>query len=371
MSGSTRPEAGRPGPAEQSPVGRPPAEPPPADRAGPAGLDLPALRARLAGPLGGRAAGLTARLIDGGRSNLTYLLTDGERRWVLRRPPLGHVLATAHDMSREYRVLSALARAGLPVPRTLLSETDASVIGAPFFVMEYVPGPVIRTAADARALPPADAARAAGDLVDQLVALHRVDPAAVGLADLGRPDGFLARQIRRWQRQWDDSGGAATGLPLAELAGALRDRLPRSPAAAVVHGDYRLDNTILAAADPGRVAAIVDWEMATLGDPLADLGLLLTYWDPVSAPVTGTEHAVSANPGFPGAAAVLARYADGSGRDVSGIAWYGAFGRFKLAVIAQTIQARYARGLTVGARFDSAAGAIPVLIDQGRDLLGR
>jgi aminoglycoside phosphotransferase (APT) family kinase protein len=343
------------------------------DRAGQdqATLDLVALAPLLAGPLDVAPAELTARLIDGGRSNLTYLLTDGHRRWVLRRPPLGHVLATAHDMTREYTVMSALAPAGIPVPAMLAFEPDPAVIGAPFFVMEFVDGPVIRDAADARALSPADAARAADSLIDQLVALHQVDPAAVGLAGLGRPDGFLARQLGRWQRQWDDSGGPATGLPLPELAAALRARLPAGGTAAIVHGDYRLDNTILAADDPGRVAAIVDWEMATLGDPLADLGLLLTYWDPASAPVTGTEHAVSANPGFPAPGHLIDRYATGSGRPPPDLAWYVAFGHFKLAVIAQTIQARYARGLTVGARFDSAATAIPVLIGQARALLAR
>jgi aminoglycoside phosphotransferase (APT) family kinase protein len=177
-----------------------------------------------------------------------------------------------------------------------------------------------------------------------------VDPAATGLGTLGRADGFLHRQVDRWERQWHASAGAATGLPLAGLAAALRARRPASAAATLVHGDYRLDNTILSAADPGRMAAIIDWEMATLGDPLADLGLLLTYWDPASTPVTGTEHAISANPGFPGAGHVADRYARSSGRDVQDIDWYVAFGNFKLAVITQTI---------------------PVLIDQARSLIGR
>jgi aminoglycoside phosphotransferase (APT) family kinase protein len=339
------------------------------DTAAPLGLDMDRLRARLARPLDLAAADLTARLIDGGRSNLTYLLACDERRWVLRRPPLGHVLATAHDMAREYRVMSALSAVGIPVPRMVLFEADPNVLGAPFFVMEFVEGLVIRSAAEARALPAVTAARAADDLVGQLAALHSVPPGAAGLAGLGRPDGFLERQVNRWQRQWDDSDGAATGQPFAELAAQLRQRLPRGSRAAIVHGDYRLDNTILAAADPGRIAAIIDWEMATLGDPLADLGLLLTYWSPLSAPVTGVVHAVSANAGFPDDAQIVRRYAEGSGETTGDIAWYVAFGHFKLAAIAQTIHARYVQGLTVGSEFQSAGHAIPALVEQARQLL--
>jgi aminoglycoside phosphotransferase (APT) family kinase protein len=333
------------------------------------GIDLDRLRTRLAAPLGCPPDALTVSLIAGGRSNLTYRLTDGQRGWVLRRPPLGHVLATAHDMSREYRVMSALGPVGIPVPRTILYEDDPCVIGAPFFVMEFVGGPVIRTEADARTLAPADAARAADDLVDRLAALHAVDPESAGLAQLGRPDGFLLRQIRRWRQQWHDSDGAARRLPLDGLADRLADRVPRSAPASVVHGDYRLDNTILAADDPGRVAAIIDWEMATLGDPLADLGLLLTYWSPVSARVTGSGHAVSANPGFPGADRLVARYHERTARGVDDIAWYEAFGHFKLAVIAQTIEARYRQGLTVGAEFETAGQAVPDLIERAGRLI--
>jgi aminoglycoside phosphotransferase (APT) family kinase protein len=335
----------------------------------PPGIDLDRLRGRLAGPLGCRADELTAQVIDGGRSNLTYVLTDGRRRWVLRRPPLGHVLATAHDMTREYRVMSALAPAGIPVPRTVLLENDTGVIGAPFFVMEFVDGLVIRSDADARGLSPESAARAADDLVDQLVALHSVEPAAAGLATLGRPEGFLQRQVQRWQRQWDSSGGEDTGHPLGRLAGELRACLPGQARAAIVHGDYRLDNTILAASDHGRIAAIIDWEMATLGDPLADLGLLLTYWSALSAPVTGSGHPVSAHEGFPASGYLIDRYQNRSGATVEDIAWYIAFGHFKLAVIAQTIHARYLKGLTVGAQFDSAGLAIPDLIEHARGLL--
>ena len=272
-------------------------------------------------------------------------------------------------MAREHRVMSALGAVGIPVPQMVLFEADPTVTGAPFLIMEFIEGPVIRSAGDARALSPVTAARAADDLVGQLAALHRVAPGDAGLADLGRADGFLERQVSRWQRQWDNSDGAAAGQPFAELAAELRRGMPRDSRAAIVHGDYRLDNTILAAADPGRIAAIIDWEMATLGDPLADLGLLLTYWSPLSAPVTGVAHAVSANAGFPAAEQIASRYAALSGQPVPGLAWYIAFGHFKLAAIAQTIHARYLRGLTVGSEFQSAGRAIPALIDQARRLL--
>jgi len=335
----------------------------------PPGIDLDRLRTRLAAPLRCASEDLAVSIIDGGRSNLTYRITDGNRAWVLRRPPLGHVLPTAHDMAREYRVMSALARAGVPVPGTVLYEADVSVIGAPFFVMEYVDGLVVRSDADADGLTESEAARAADDLVDQLAALHEVGPEPAGLARLGRPDGFLERQVHRWLRQWHDSGGTARSLPLDQLAERLATRLPRPQRAAIVHGDYRLDNAILTAHDRGRIAAIIDWEMATLGDPLADLGLLLTYWSPVSARVTGDGHPVSAHPGFPGAGRLVDRYRERTGLRLDDISWYLAFGHYKLAVIAQTIHARYLQGRTVGPRFETAGQAVPDLIERAAELL--
>jgi aminoglycoside phosphotransferase (APT) family kinase protein len=308
-------------------------------------------------------------VIEGGRSNLTYRRTAGTRAWVLRRPPLGHVLATAHDMAREYRVMTALRPAGVRVPEMLHFETDTDLIGTPFFVMEFVDGLVVRSDADAALISAEDARRAGDELVDQLVALHRVDPEAAGLASLGRPVGYLQRQVTRWQRQWADSGGAATGQPLDELGAQLIQRLPGRPGSAIVHGDYRLDNTILDAGDHGRVAAIIDWEMATLGDPLTDLGLLLTYWSPLSARVTGAGHPVSTNHGFPDGAYLARRYEQVSESVIEDLAFYEAFGHFKLAVIAQTIHARYLQGLTVGPEFASAGTAVADLIARGRELL--
>jgi aminoglycoside phosphotransferase (APT) family kinase protein len=337
------------------------------------GIDLAALRARLSGPLDCAPDDLTVEMIDGGRSNLTYRISDGPRCWVLRRPPLGHVLATAHDMGREYRVMSALQATSIPVPQMVLAEADPTIIGAPFFVMEFVEGPVVRDAADAARLSVADAARAGNDLVDHLVRLHQLDVALVGLGDLGRPHGFMRRQIRRWLDQWEQSADpvADAGIPVAGLAAALAAVVPESSGASLLHGDYRLDNTILSAQDPGRIAAIIDWEMATLGDPLADLGLLLTYWTPVAARVTGTAHAVSANQGFPSTAQLIDRYQVGSGASLVNLAFYVAFGHFKLAVIAQTINARYRQGLTVGPEFESAGEAIPYLVQVGLDTVAR
>jgi aminoglycoside phosphotransferase (APT) family kinase protein len=325
----------------------------------PAGVDLRRLTEHLAErvPLAGP---LSVELIHGGRSNLTYRLTDGRHDWVLRRPPLGNVLPSAHDMGREFRVLSALHGTDIPVPEPVLLCTDDSVLGAPFYVMSRVDGPVLRDAADTRGLRPEEARAAASELVRVLAAIHRLDTAR--LAGFGRPDGYLARQVARWQRQWSLS--ATRDLPdVDRLVTGLAGRVPQPQRASLVHGDYRLDNVIFGA--DRRIAAVVDWEMATLGDPLADLGLLLVYWDDVSAAVTGTEHAVSANPGFPAATELAERYAAGTGLDLTELGFYVAFGYFKLAVIAEGIHARFLAGRTVGHGFETVGGAVPELVGRG------
>jgi aminoglycoside phosphotransferase (APT) family kinase protein len=256
----------------------------------------------------------------------------------------------------------------VPVARAVLSCTDPEIIGAPFCVVDFVDGTVLRDGTEAVALPPAQARRAADALVDALVELHAVDAAAAGLGDFGRPEGYLERQVRRWRGQWDKV--ATRERPdLDALHDRLARSLPASGAPTVVHGDYRLDNTILAPGDPGRIAAIVDWEMATLGDPLADLGMLLMYWDPVCEPVLGTSHVPSANPGFPTGRELAERYAESSGRDISSVAWYQALGCFKLAVIAEGIHARYLAGQTVGTGFERVGSAVPALLRSGRELL--
>ncbi|MGI5159170.1 phosphotransferase family protein [Microbispora sp. CA-102843] len=329
------------------------------------GLDLERLTPYLESAVG-LAGPLQASLIAGGRSNLTYRLTDGRSDWVLRRPPVGHVLPTAHDMAREYRVIEALHGTDVPVPAPVVLCRDKDVLGADFYVMERVAGPVLRSAEDTGGLSPQEAARCARSLVEVLVTLHATDPAV--LEGFGRPEGFAARQISRWARQWSLS--KTRELPAVDaLAGRLERAVPAPQRVSVVHGDYRLDNVIYAPGG-GRIAAVIDWEMSTLGDPLTDLGLMLVYWDRLTEKVTGARHAVSANPGFPGRDELARAYGEASGLDLSRLDFYVAFGYFKLAVIAEGIHARYLAGQTVGDGFEKAGSAVPDLVEAGLAALG-
>ncbi|MEU8745575.1 phosphotransferase family protein [Streptomyces parvulus] len=329
----------------------------------PPGLDLDRLRVLLDRERPGLVTGaLSGRLIEGGRSNLTYAVTDGTARWVVRRPPLGHVLATAHDMRREHRVISALHPTAVPVPRPLLLCEDEEVLGAPFYVMEFVEGTPYRTAEQLAPLGPERTRAAVLNLVDTLVELHAVDPAVAGLGDFGRPEGFLDRQLRRWAKQLDASRNR--DLPgIDELHATLGRELPRSPAPTVVHGDYRLDNVLIGGEDD-TINAILDWEMSTLGDPLTDLGLLVMYSSPLGMPDSPVSTTAQA-PGHPAPAELIERYAARSGRDVSAVAWYTAFAWFKLAVILEGIHYRYTLGQTVGRGFDRIGDLVPVFIEHG------
>ncbi|MEV4229931.1 phosphotransferase family protein [Streptomyces bobili] len=332
----------------------------------PPGLDLDRLRALLDRERPGLVDGpLSGRLIEGGRSNLTYAVTDGGSRWVVRRPPLGHVLATAHDMRREHRVIDALYPTSVPVPRPVLLCEDDAVLGAPFYVMEFVEGTPYRTADQLGPLGPERTRGAVLSLVDTLVELHAVDPAAVGLADFGRPEGFLDRQLRRWGKQLDASRSRDLA-GIDELHAALGRSLPSSPAPAVVHGDYRLDNVLIGEDD--TIRAILDWEMSTLGDPLTDLGLLVMYSVPLEVPESPVSTTASA-PGHPTPAELIERYAARSGRDVSAVSWYTAFAWFKLAVILEGIHYRYTLGQTVGRGFDRIGELVPVFIHHGTTTL--
>jgi aminoglycoside phosphotransferase (APT) family kinase protein len=331
----------------------------------PPGLDL----GKLADHLATVAPGLLvpparATLVAGGRSNLTYILND---IYVVRRPPLGHVLATAHDMSREFRVISALGPTAVPVPDALLLCTDESVLGAPFYVMARVPGVVYRHEEQTAALSEAQRRDLAFEMIDTLALLHAVDPDDVGLADFGRPEGFLERQVRRWTGQLERSRSR-------DLAGAeaLRDRLaatiPVSPPPAIVHGDYRLDNLIV---DPRtlRIAAVLDWEMATLGDPLTDLGLLVAYWDVMSRVelTAGNPIAdrVGSEAGFPSGAELLDRYAKTSHTQLRDLHWYVGLACYKLAVVLEGIHYRYTQGKTVGAGFERIGTLVEPLLAEG------
>jgi aminoglycoside phosphotransferase (APT) family kinase protein len=332
----------------------------------PPGLDVGRLRAQIDQRLPGLISGTpTAEVVQGGRSNLTYVVSDERSRWVVRRPPLGHVLPTAHDMKREYRVISGLYPTDVPVPRPLLLCEDPDVLGAPFYLMEFVTGTPYRSDKELVSLGTERTTKIADALVDTLVDLHAVDPAAVGLGDFGRPEGFLERQLRRWKKQLD--GSRSRDLPgIDELHDRLVAALPVSPEPTIVHGDYRLDNVLVDADD--RITAVLDWEMSTLGDPLTDLALLVAYADrdKVSLPFVSN---ASAAPGYPSIDEVVARYAERSGRDVSALNWYVGSAFFKLAVILEGIYYRFSKGQTVGAGFESVGAGVVPLVAHGNEIL--
>ncbi|QIZ38004.1 phosphotransferase family protein [Saccharopolyspora sp. ASAGF58] len=334
----------------------------------PEGLDLAPLQRFFDAQVPSTQGPLSASLIAGGKSNLTYRLTDGIHQWVLRRPPLGPLTPTAHDMAREYRVIAALSETDVPVAQPVALCEDPDVLGVPFAVVSYVDGLTMRSADDTQPLPVSHAQRCSHALVDTLASLHAVPHDEIGLNDFGRPSGYLERQVRRWRSQWDRV--ATRELPdLQQLHDALARALPTQAGESIVHGDFRLDNTLLDHTDPGVVRAVVDWEMATLGDPLADLGLMLVYWDPVTEPVLGVRHAIAANPGFARPDELAQRYATRSGRPVDNLGFYRALASFKLAVIAEGIHQRYLAGKTVGNGFDTVGAAVPALLTFGLEAL--
>ncbi len=309
----------------------------------------------------GAGSTLTATMIAGGRSNLTYVVSDGPHDWVVRRPPLGHVLATAHDMSREHRVMTALAATPVPVPRTFGFCEDAEILGAPFYVMERVPGTPYRTRAELQALGPEFARAVSTRMVDTMAELHEVDPAAIGVGDFGRPEGYLARQVERWRRQLASSYNR--DLPAAdELHRRLAAAVPPESGAAIVHGDFRLDNLLI---DDGQPTAVLDWEMATLGDPLADLALMLVYHR-LAQVLSGNVVADASNaPGFLTESEIVQRYAAARGRELAHLGFYLGLGAYKLAAILEGIHYRYLQGQTVGEGFDRIGEAIQPLLDTG------
>ncbi|MBN8871136.1 MAG: phosphotransferase family protein [Solirubrobacterales bacterium] len=311
--------------------------------------------------------------IHGGMSNLTYLVTDQSgARWVLRRPPLGKTLGSAHDMGREVRVVTALDGTGVPVPPVVGYCEDEEVTGAPFYVMEFVEGPVIRGPEQAAAFPGEDQRRRLGEgLVETMAKIHSVDVTEIGLGDLGRHDGYVQRQLKRWSGQWEKS--KTRELPLVEDVHArLVELAPPQSASTLVHGDYRLDNVIYS--PTGEVAAVVDWELCTIGEPLADLGLLMVYWREASDEPIPLITPATVEPGFPTRRELAEQYAEITGRDISKLDYFVALGFWKLAIIAEGVLARFAAGQygeDVGDVVERSRATIDLLVGQADEAISR
>jgi aminoglycoside phosphotransferase (APT) family kinase protein len=302
--------------------------------------------------------------VRGGHSNETFFVTRGSQEWVLRRPPRGPLLPTAHDVAREYRVLTALANTPVPVPRVVVLCADTNIIGAPFYLMERVHGVVIRAQLpSAFASDEASRADLGYELIDRLADLHAVDWQAAGLHDFGKPQGYLERQVRRWTGQLD----ASRNRPLPDLDAVtewLTAHLPESGPATIVHGDYRIDNAMYGPEPPARILAIFDWEMATLGDPLADLGYLLSFWqEPGDArpELDDGSWGITALPGFPTRAQLVARYADRTGRQLEHVAFYVALAIWKLAILLEGSYRRHLAGTTDDPFFATLDRGVPAL----------
>ena len=339
-----------------------------ATRTDPAGIDVAEVTAWLAANVGSSPP-LSFTRLAGGHSNLTYRVVDATGATVtLRRPPLGHLLPTAHDMGREHRLISALHPTPVPVARPLGHCQDATVTGAPFYVMEFVEGVVLHTSEIARQALDEGQRRAAGEsFIDVLADLHDVDPEAVGLGDLGRHDGYIARQLKRWYAQWQQS--KTRELPAVdEVHDLLAANIPPQGPARVVHGDFRLGNCITDATT-GTVLAVLDWEIATLGDPLADLGYVLATWTEPDEPGPPVNVPTQV-PGFPTRAEVEERYAARSGRDLAGIDFYVSFSAWKSACINEGVYARYLGGAldTTGVDLDGMRATVEGHARKAADL---
>ncbi|WP_241383905.1 phosphotransferase family protein [Rhodococcus sp. CH91] len=327
------------------------------------GLDLAALERFLADSGVAVHGELRAELISGGKSNLTYGILDDVSHWVLRRPPTAGLTPSAHDVAREFRITSALQGSGVPVAPTVVQCEDDSVMGAPFTLVEFVGGRVVRSKADLDVLRDDEIDSCVGELVRILAELHKVDFDAVGLGGLGRPDGYVTRQVKLWASQW---GRVKTReLPdLERLHAVLAESIPVSPAPSIVHGDYRIDNTILDTGDTGHVVAVVDWELSTLGDPLTDLAMMCVYRHPALDDVLGFPAAWSSER-LPAIDDLVQRYAVASGREIAHWDFYMGLAYLKLAVIAEGINHRWRAGATVGDGFDRAGEAVPDLVAAG------
>jgi aminoglycoside phosphotransferase (APT) family kinase protein len=335
----------------------------------PTGINVAGVTGWFAEHVPDAVAPLTFDLVAGGRSNLTFSVTDANgRKWVLRRPPTSHVLASAHDMGREHRLIAALGPTDVPVPVAVGLCTDESVNGADFYVMEFVEGTIVRDPTTAEKLFTEEQRRHMGeDIIDTLVAIHAVDLKDVGLDDLARHEGYIERQLKRWHTQFTASAAQneRTVPVIDEMHDFLAARIPEQGPAAIVHGDYRLDNCMIAA--DGSVAAVLDWELCTLGDPLADMGLLMVYWNEADESRTGLPTATGL-PGMPTRAELKQRYAEATGRDVAELDFYVSFGYWKLACILEGVFARYAHGAmgNDGAAFDGFGQQVVFLGEQAK-----
>ena len=326
------------------------------------GIDVEKVSAWLVANIDGAQAPFEFSLIAGGHSNLTYRVVGADGSpYVLRRPPLGHVLATAHDMAREHRIISAVGMTDVPVPRTLGLCTDDQVNGAPFYVMSYVEGTVLDSVERGESVPAATRTKLSEHLIDVLADLHAVDVDAVGLGTLAKREGYVERQIKRWTTQWANS--KTRELPeVDEVARRLANDVPEQQGVSIAHGDYRFGNC-LTDVDAGRIEAVLDWELCTLGDPLADVGYLAVYWTDPGAPA-GRGNDPTAAGGYGSHADLVRRYAVRTGRDVSRIPYYVAFSRFRLAVIGEGVYARYLHGVMGDATDEQIAN-----FKQGPELL--
>lgn len=339
----------------------------PGEPAAQAGLDLESLSAYLGAALEGGVRGeLSASLISGGRSNPTYRITDAEQAWVLRRPPYGHILPSAHNMKREFTVIKSLADTPVPVPETVLMCEDEKVIGAPFYIMELVDGRPVGTVEQATAITPEARYQLGIDLADTLAELHSLNPAAVGLGSFGRPTGYLERQLNRWALQWEASQ-VEERPEVSALLDKLRRAMPTSHFPGIIHGDVKLDNVLVAPDDPGNIAAVLDWEMAAVGDTLADVGIMLSFWDQTGEVDNPLTRGLARLDGFPTRVELLDRYAVRRGITLPDIDWYVIFADVKVAVILEGIAIRHTKGHTVGEGFDDIADMVGPLLERALD----
>jgi aminoglycoside phosphotransferase (APT) family kinase protein len=333
-------------------------------------LDTSRLEPYLHEHLEGAAGPLELRQFGGGHANLTYLVRFGDREWVLRRPPLGPVVPGSHDMRREYRVLSTL-NPGYPLaPQAYLLCTDHTVIGADFFVMERRHGVAFRREIPQPWVDRADVLRGVGEsLIDNLALLHSVDPASVGLGDLGKPDGYVERQVNGWIERWHNALTPDVG-PAEPFTGWLRQTIPAARRSALLHNDYKLDNTLLDAENPAKTIAVLDWDMCTRGEPLMDLGEILALWGEKGDGANGLHGRMPTwHEGFFSRREAAERYARKSGADLSDLHWYVVFNMFRFGVILQQIYIRYVRGQTHDERFRDMGNAVNSITQRGLEMI--